>query len=94
MERNEELMQAFASELKDRRGRKRLSQEGLAHKAGVNRSYLAKLETVQNQPSLIAMFHIAKALDCTLLELLDAVLKRYHKSQTIRRNPGKPYGKA
>lgn len=81
MERDEELLAAFASELKARRNWRKLSQEELAHKAGVNRTYIAKLELAKNQPSLIALFHIANALGCELPELMKATL---HRHQNIR----------
>lgn len=57
-----------------------------------NEEHLLEIPTLLRQPSLIAMFHIAKALDCPLPKLIEAVLVRYHTSQTIRQNPRKPYG--
>ena len=54
MTRDEALIAAFADELRSRRAALRLSQEELAHRAGVNRTYIAKLELARNQPTLTA----------------------------------------
>ena len=47
MTRDEALIAAFADELRSRRAALRLSQEELAHRAGVIRTYIAKLELVR-----------------------------------------------
>ena len=47
MTRDEALIAAFADELRSRRPALRLSQEELAHRAGVIRTYIAKLELVR-----------------------------------------------
>jgi predicted transcriptional regulator len=48
-------MEAFAAELKARRSGLKLSQEELAHRAEVNRTYIAKLELARNQPTLCVL---------------------------------------
>lgn len=53
MTRDEALIAAFADELRSRRAALRLSQEELAHRAGINRTYIAKLELARNQPTLL-----------------------------------------
>lgn len=77
MRRDDALIEAFAAELKARRGWCRLSQEDLAYHAGVNRTYIAKLELARNQPTLSIMFRLARALNCELPVLLDSTLKRH-----------------
>ena len=58
MTRDETLIAAFADELRFRRAALRLSQEELAHRAGINRTYIAKLELARNQPTLTVLFRI------------------------------------
>lgn len=77
MKRNIPLCEAFAIELRIRRNAGSLSQEELAHHAGINRTYVAKLELAQNQPSLTVLFELAKALNCGLPELVEGALARY-----------------
>ena len=54
--------QAVAAEVKARRGLIGISQEELAFRAGVHRTYIARLEVASTQPSLSVTFQLAKAL--------------------------------
>lgn len=47
-----------------------ISQEGLALRSGLNRSYMASLEAGQRNPSLETMCKLALALDCPLARLV------------------------
>ena len=76
MERDERLITAFADELRAQRGALGLSQEELAHRVGVNRTYLAKLELSQNQPTLTVLKAVASALSIPLPEFISAVMAR------------------
>jgi len=77
MSRDQALLEAFAAELKARRSKLKLSQEELAHLAAINRTYIAKLELAQNQPTLTVLYRLASALNKDLPELLRATLLRY-----------------
>lgn len=74
---NLELMRAFAAELKARRSELGISQEDLAHRSDVNRTFVAKLELAQNQPTLTVLLKLAGGLEVELPELLQITLKRY-----------------
>ena len=74
---NLELMRAFAAELKARRSELGISQEELAHRSDVNRTFVAKLELAQNQPTLTVLHKLAGGLEVELPELLQVTLKRY-----------------
>ena len=76
MIRDEALITAFADELRSRRVGLGVSQEELAHRAGLNRTYVAKLELATNQPTLTALHLLAQALDVPLNDLMAAVLAR------------------
>lgn len=74
---NPPFVKAFAAELKARRLGMGLSQESLALDCGVNRTFVAKLELAQNQPSLCVMLRLAEGLGVELPELLRSTLVRY-----------------
>lgn len=84
MSRNDALLDAFAAELRFRRSEAGLSQEALALRADVNRTYVAKLELGRNQPSLSVLLSLADALGVELPDLIRGTLVRY-----IRPRPGK-----
>lgn len=81
MSRNDALLEAFAAELRARRVGLKLSQEELAYRADVNRTYIAKLELARNQPTLSVLHRLASALDNELPELLQAILLRYKRNR-------------
>jgi transcriptional regulator with XRE-family HTH domain len=72
-------MQAFAAEVKARRGELGISQEELAHRAAVNRTFVAKVELAQNQPSLTVLHKLSLGLEMDLPELLRLTLLRYKR---------------
>jgi transcriptional regulator with XRE-family HTH domain len=65
-----DLRQVFAANLRRLRHQKGLSQEALAHEAGVNRSYLSKLETGTTYVGLEIIGKLADALGVEPAELL------------------------
>ena len=70
------VIKAAAVEIKARRGRLDISQEELAHRADVHRSFVAKLEVGKSQPSLAVLVRIADALEVDAAELVGSVVKR------------------
>lgn len=73
------LLRSFASELKARRMALGISQEQLGLRAEVNRTFVGKIETAKNQPTLAVMYRLSEGLECEMPELLGSVLKRYRK---------------
>jgi transcriptional regulator with XRE-family HTH domain len=73
------LLRSFAAELKARRMALGISQEQLALRAEVNRTFVGKMETAKNQPTLAVMYRLSQGLDCEMPELLSSVLKRYRR---------------
>jgi transcriptional regulator with XRE-family HTH domain len=55
--------------LREKRG---LSQQALAEKAGLSRTYLARLETARQDPTLSTLEKLAKALGVPVSALLEA----------------------
>lgn len=73
---NTALAEAFAAQLRDLRKEAGLSQEQLAHQAGVDRTFVGKLEHGKHQPSLAVVFALAHAVDKTPEDLIALVRQR------------------
>ena len=65
-----DLRQAFANNLRRLRHAKGISQEDLAYEAGVNRTYLSKLERAATYPGLEIIVKLATVLEVEPAELL------------------------
>jgi transcriptional regulator with XRE-family HTH domain len=59
-----------------------LSQAGLAERMGVDRAYVSGLELGQRNPTVLTLWHIAKALGVKLRLFFD--------EEKLRRRPGGP----
>ena len=68
--RNTDLMSAFAIEMKARRNTLGISQEELAHRADVDRTFVARIETAQNQPTLSVLFRLCEGLGVAPEEMI------------------------
>jgi len=64
-------LRRLALRLKRLRQQRGWSQEELARRAGVSRGYLARLETVRQDPTLTTLEKLAKALKVKMTELLE-----------------------
>lgn len=70
------VVKAAAAEIKARRARLEISQEELAHRAEVHRSYIARVEVARSQPTLAVLVRIAAALEVDAAALVQSILKR------------------
>ena len=59
-----------AIRVKRLRERRDMTQEQLAERAGISRTYLARLETARQDPTLGTLEKLAKALKVKVTELL------------------------
>ncbi len=59
-----------AARIAELRGKRGMSQEALAQKAGINRVTLARLERAMHPPKLDTLEDIARALGVTLADLV------------------------
>ena len=66
----ERVRAVVASRIRELRRGKRLSQEELANKAGLDRTYVGMLERRQSNPSLHVLARIADGLDVNVDVLL------------------------
>jgi transcriptional regulator with XRE-family HTH domain len=63
-------VEKIAMRLKQLRAKRGWTQEQLAEKAGINRGYLARLETGRHDPTITTLEKLAKALKVKTAELL------------------------
>ena len=72
----------FGDALKRWREKRSLTQEALAHEAGITTSYASQVERGKRVPSLTVVLKLCRALECTPGELLadftTAAMKRLH----------------
>jgi transcriptional regulator with XRE-family HTH domain len=61
----------MATRIKALRERRKMTQEQLAAKAGIGRSYLARLETARQDPTLSTLEKLAKALRVKVSKLVE-----------------------
>ena len=66
-----EILKLFANRLKNLRKVGNYSQEALALKCNVDRTYIGRIEQMKRNPSLEILYKISKGLDMTLSQLLD-----------------------
>jgi len=78
---NPALIKALAAEIKARRGKIGISQDELAYRAGLSRTFVAKIEIALNQPSITALFKLADGLETLPDELVRAVAVRLRKEE-------------
>jgi len=82
---NKSLIKAFGIALRTFRMDKQLTQEELAHSSQVHRTYISFLETGRKQPSLNAVFKIAKGLDIKPSEFIERIDYHYTKKPRPRK---------
>lgn len=64
-----EIKQKFGRKLRKIRTRKGLSQEALSKEAGLDRTYVGKIERGEKSPSLDTIEKLADVLDIEIMEL-------------------------
>ena len=72
----EKTKQAFAQVLRELRSEQGLSQEKLAERAGLYRTYPSLLERAERQPSLDVLLRLAEALRVSPEELMRRVAQQ------------------
>ncbi|MBK8870756.1 MAG: helix-turn-helix transcriptional regulator [Elusimicrobia bacterium] len=69
--KNKGIMERFGLKVREKRGRLGISQEELAFRSGLHRTYISDIERGARNVSLINIMKIAKALKARPSELLD-----------------------
>ncbi|STZ07133.1 anaerobic benzoate catabolism transcriptional regulator [Moraxella caprae] len=70
-------LKIFGKNIKNIRHSKQLSQEGLAEKAGLHRTYIGSVERGERNVSLINIVQIAKALEVSPSVLMENLELEY-----------------
>lgn len=82
--RDEAILSALASEIKSRRNALGISQDELAYRADLSRTFVGKMELAQSQPAINALFHLAAALETDPADFVKSIWTRVQKE---RRRP-------
>lgn len=70
---------AFGEVIRELRKSANISQEKLAEKSKLDRSYISQIECGHRHPSLITIFQLAKCLNISPTELISLVEQRYKR---------------
>ncbi|HXI69083.1 MAG TPA: helix-turn-helix transcriptional regulator [Verrucomicrobiae bacterium] len=73
MQKRDPILRSFGQSVAKNRRSKGLSQEALAEKADIDRTYLSDIERGVRNPGIKNVILIAKALDITAADLLMGV---------------------
>jgi len=73
MKENTNILIQFGEIIRDLRKENNLSQEKLAEKADLHRTYIGMIERAEKNITLLSMQKIAKAFDISLSELLKKI---------------------
>ncbi|WP_041521748.1 helix-turn-helix domain-containing protein [Gilvimarinus agarilyticus] len=68
---SDHLLAAIGGKIKEKRLNKNLSQEALASRAELDRTYISGVERGKRNVSLLNLFKIAQALEIQATELID-----------------------
>jgi transcriptional regulator with XRE-family HTH domain len=74
--KSDDILNVFGNALRDVRKERDLSQEELALRCGLDRTYISGLERGRRNPTLKVMLTLATHLDMTLSELLSSIKKQ------------------
>jgi transcriptional regulator with XRE-family HTH domain len=74
--RSRPILKKLGEEVRDRRHERNLTQEELAHAAGVNVNTLRRLERAETESQILTLFDVAMGLRMPLAELIAGVERR------------------
>lgn len=66
-----EHLKRFGAHIRYLRNQQQLSQEQLAEKAGMHRTYIGMVERGERNPALLNLIRLAEALEVSLTSLMD-----------------------
>lgn len=76
MQVRKSILRSLGEEVRERRKRRNLSQEVLAHQAGIHTNVVGRLERGKYNPTVLTLNSIAVKLDVSLPELFASATKR------------------
>jgi len=84
----DDLRRAFGAHVRELRHRLKLSQEELAHRAGLHWTYVGGIERGERNPSLVNIGRLAEALGVPLADLFSIFSQRLTLGPTRRKTTG------
>lgn len=72
---SEDVRQMVGANIRRLRIAARLTQAALAARMGVDRAYVSGLESGQRNPTIVSLWHVAKALNVSVRHFFDEVKK-------------------
>ena len=69
------VLMALGKNVRDLREQKKLTQEALAERSGLDPSYISGIERAVRNPSVVSLARLADGLDCTVSEICRSILK-------------------
>ena len=79
--KNSALLRALAVEIKAQRARLGISQDELALRSGLSRTFIGRIEVAQNQPTITALFKLAEGLEISAVDLVKAIASRRRREE-------------
>lgn len=73
MPSREPVLRKFGQNVRDKRALLDLSQEGLAERADLDRTYIGGIERGERNPTIVSTVRIAKALKTSVAELCEGI---------------------
>ena len=70
-EKEQQLLKQLAEKIKSKRLELNLSQEGLADKCGLDRTYISLIERSKRNPSYLSLIKLCDGLEINIKELLE-----------------------
>ena len=74
--RTRSILRGLGEEVRERRKQRNLSQEALAHQAGIHTNVVGRLERGIYNPTVLILLAVAMKLNTTLAELFAGAAKR------------------
>ena len=81
MNSGKDINNAFSETLRELRELRGLSQEALAAKSNLDRTYISLLERGQRQPTLKSISSLANALETTLTEFVRQIESKLNENR-------------
>lgn len=69
------ILVALGKNVRDLREQKKLTQETLAERSGLDPSYISGIERAVRNPSVLSLVRLASGLDCTVSDVCRAISK-------------------
>lgn len=78
------IQEEFGRRLRELRQEKNLSQEALAHKADLDRTYITSLENGRRNVSIQTMAKVLQALEVSFVDFFSSELFEFRKNRKIK----------